>query len=88
MPEPLIVPATLSTDLPNDPLQAMLRSCQLAGQAAGSDPGCLAAWAENRRRFLRPGRARPSEPALEAWPGKLSEPMQVDDRGNAPQQEK
>jgi conjugative transfer region protein TrbK len=87
VPEPQIVPATLSTDLPNDPLQAILRSCQLAGQAAGSDPGCLAAWAENRRRFLGSGRSRPSEPVFEAWPGKLSEPMQVDDRGHAPQQE-
>ncbi|WP_066659820.1 MULTISPECIES: putative entry exclusion protein TrbK-alt [unclassified Sphingomonas] len=87
VPDRAIVPQTLSTDLPNDPLQAMLRSCQLAGQAAGPDPGCLAAWAENRRRFLGSGRSRPSEPVFEAWPGKLSEPMQVDDGGSAPQQE-
>lgn len=86
-PKPASPPATLSTDLPTDPLQAKLRSCQLAGQAAGSDPGCLAAWAENRRRFLGSGRSRPSEPVFEAWPGKLSEPMQVDDGGSAPQQE-
>lgn len=87
-PERPIVPATLSTDLPNDPLQAMLRSCQLAGQAAGSDPGCLAAWAENRRRFLGSGHARPSGPALETWPGNLSEPMLSDGGDNAQQQEK
>lgn len=87
-PERPIVPATLSTDLPNDPLQAMLRSCQLAGQAAGSDPGCLAAWAENRRRFLGSGRSRSGEPAFEAWPGNISEPMLVDDGGHALQQEK
>lgn len=39
-------------DAPSDPLMNKLRDCQLAGEAAGSDPGCLAAWAENRRRFL------------------------------------
>ncbi|WP_044334288.1 putative entry exclusion protein TrbK-alt [Sphingomonas hengshuiensis] len=63
----------LSTDLPTDPLQAKLRSCQLAGQAAGSDPGCLAAWAENRRRFLGE-RSPPVEPAGDDAPGKSSEP--------------
>ncbi|WP_044330067.1 putative entry exclusion protein TrbK-alt [Sphingomonas hengshuiensis] len=62
----------LSTDLPIDPLQAKLRSCQLAGQAAGSDPGGLAAWAENRRRFL--GRRSRAEPAADDAPGKSSEP--------------
>jgi conjugative transfer region protein TrbK len=60
-PKPASPPIPLSTDLPKDPPQARLRSCQLAGQAAGSDPGCLAAWAENRRRFLG-GRA-PASPA-------------------------
>lgn len=35
-----------------DPLQARLLRCQQAGEAAGSDRECLAAWAENRRRFL------------------------------------
>jgi len=67
-------PATLSTDLPKDPLQAKLRSCQLAGQAAGSDPGCLAAWAENRQRFLGRPRAQLDEPAADNAPGKSSEP--------------
>lgn len=73
-PKPSSPPATLSTDLPTDPLQAKLRSCQLAGQAAGSDPGCLAAWAENRQRFLGRRRSVPDEPAAGDAPGKSSEP--------------
>ncbi len=47
---------------PGDPLQARLLRCQQTGEAAGSDKDCLAAWAENRRRFLGLGRARPVEP--------------------------
>ncbi|WP_083942957.1 putative entry exclusion protein TrbK-alt [Sphingomonas soli] len=76
-PKPASPPATLSTDLPTDPLQAKLRSCQLAGQAAGSDPGCLAAWAENRRRFfgLRPDQE--AELAQSEAPAKSSEPTIV-----------
>jgi conjugative transfer region protein TrbK len=35
-----------------DPLQADLFRCQALGQAGASDPRCLAAWAESRRRFL------------------------------------
>ncbi|WP_404400584.1 putative entry exclusion protein TrbK-alt [Pelagibacterium halotolerans] len=38
-----------------DPLRAALRRCQQMGEAAVSDPDCLAAWAESRDRFL--GRA-------------------------------
>ncbi|NML06749.1 putative entry exclusion protein TrbK-alt [Sphingomonas sp. G-3-2-10] len=72
-PKPASPPAMLSTDLPTDPLQAKLRSCQLAGQAAGSDPGCLAAWAENRQRFLGQRRMRPAEPDPSDAPGKSSE---------------
>jgi conjugative transfer region protein TrbK len=41
-----------------DPLRDEMLRCQLIGQAAASDPACLRAWAENRRRFLAPG-ARP-----------------------------
>lgn len=41
-----------------DPLAAELRHCQSIGQAGASDPACLRAWAENRRRFLAPD-ARP-----------------------------
>jgi conjugative transfer region protein TrbK len=41
-----------------DPLLGELRRCQSSGAAAAEDPGCLRAWAENRRRFMAPG-ARP-----------------------------
>ncbi len=37
---------------PADPLRQSLRDCQRLGEAAASDPGCLATWAENRDRFL------------------------------------
>ena len=36
-----------------DPLQAELLRCSEIGEAGTRDPGCLKAWAENRRRFLR-----------------------------------
>jgi conjugative transfer region protein TrbK len=42
-----------------DPLMAELSHCQALGQAGASDPDCLRAWAENRRRFLKVGGARP-----------------------------
>ncbi|PTQ66510.1 putative entry exclusion protein TrbK-alt [Celeribacter persicus] len=42
-----------------DPLRATLRRCQQLGEAAASDADCLAAWAENRDRFL--GRTPASE---------------------------
>ena len=42
-----------------DPLLMELRRCQSLGQAGASDPDCLRAWAESRRRFLAPG-ARPA----------------------------
>ena len=35
-----------------DPLRATLRRCQQLGEAASSNADCLAAWAENRDRFL------------------------------------
>lgn len=35
-----------------DPLLIEMRRCQSLGQAGASDPDCLRAWAENRRRFL------------------------------------
>ncbi|MBN9885702.1 MULTISPECIES: putative entry exclusion protein TrbK-alt [Salipiger] len=37
---------------PADPLRATLRRCQQFGEAAASNEVCLAAWAENRDRFL------------------------------------
>jgi conjugative transfer region protein TrbK len=76
-PKPSPPTSTLSTDLPTNPLQAKLRSCQLAGQAAGSDPGCLAAWAENRQRFLGHRPTPLVEPAPGEAPGKSSEPAIV-----------
>jgi len=42
-----------------DPLLIELRRCQSIGAAGASDPDCLRAWAENRRRFLAPA-ARPA----------------------------
>ncbi|MBX9775187.1 MAG: putative entry exclusion protein TrbK-alt [Xanthobacteraceae bacterium] len=44
-----------------DPLQAEFARCQGLGEAGAHDPACLAAWAENRRRFLAPDR-RPAAP--------------------------
>ena len=46
-----------------DPLRAELSRCQRLGQAGASDPACLAAWDENRRRFLgQPVTARGGTP--------------------------
>lgn len=41
-----------------DPLRGELVKCQELGEAGARDPKCLRAWAESRRRFLKPG-ARP-----------------------------
>jgi conjugative transfer region protein TrbK len=38
----------------NNPLRETLRRCQQMGETATRDPECLAAWDENRRRFLSP----------------------------------
>lgn len=35
-----------------DPLREGQRRCQRLGEAAASDPACLAVWAESRDRFL------------------------------------
>ena len=85
--KPVSSPANHSTDLPKDPLQARLRSCQLAGQAAGSDPGCLAAWAENRRRFLGLDNPPPAEPSGDTGPGAITEPVAIADDAAATSQE-
>lgn len=88
-PMPALSPQTLSTDLPTDPLQAKLRSCQLARQAAGSDPGCLAAWAENRQRFLGQRRSPPVAPDANDALGTSSDQTAVanDMTVNAPQEQ-
>jgi len=44
-------PAALSAP-ESDPLRAEQRRCQELGEAAASDPDCLAVWAETRDRFL------------------------------------
>ncbi|MDW3224198.1 MAG: putative entry exclusion protein TrbK-alt [Paracoccaceae bacterium] len=44
-----------------DPLRAEQRRCQELGEAAASNPDCLAVWAETRDRFL--GRDTGSNPA-------------------------
>jgi conjugative transfer region protein TrbK len=41
----------VAVDAPDPHRQALAR-CQELGEAAGADAGCLALWAENRRRFL------------------------------------
>lgn len=46
---------------PVDPLAAEFARCQALGEAGAHDAGCLAAWAENRRRFLMLDR-RPMAP--------------------------
>lgn len=51
--------AVVDPSATTDPLLIELRRCQSLGQAGASDPDCLRAWAENRRRFLAPG-ARPA----------------------------
>lgn len=44
-----------ATETPRtDPLRQTLRRCQQLGEAATRDSDCLAAWDENRRRFLSP----------------------------------
>lgn len=37
-----------------DPVRETLRRCRQLGEAATRDAECLAAWDENRRRFLSP----------------------------------
>ena len=41
---------------PADSLAGEFTRCQALGEAGAHDVACLAAWAENRRRFLMPDR--------------------------------
>lgn len=41
-----------------DPLREQLIRCQELGEAAAGNTECLAAWSENRRRFLGQDRGR------------------------------
>lgn len=52
-------PAAIAETSATNPLLIELRRCQSIGAAGASDPDCLRAWGENRRRFLAPG-ARPA----------------------------
>lgn len=75
-------PELVTIDEPDaDPLRAELTRCSGIGEAGASDPACLRAWAENRRRFLAPG-ARPgaripapSSGASESQPSGEVEPL-------------
>lgn len=51
--EPAPTRAAPALQRPSDPLRQSLRRCQQMGEAAVSDPDCLAIWAQNRDRFLR-----------------------------------
>ena len=53
----LTQPPTLRSETPGaEPLRETLQRCHQMGEAATRNAGCLAAWDENRRRFLSPGR--------------------------------
>ncbi|WP_158815390.1 putative entry exclusion protein TrbK-alt [Methylocapsa sp. S129] len=62
---------------PSDPLARELVRCQGLGMAAEDDPGCKAAWAENRRRFFAapPTDANSIDPTTEH-----KAPTRVEDR--------
>jgi len=45
-------PLARASAISGDVLSAALARCQTLGEAAENDPACLAAWAENRRRFF------------------------------------
>lgn len=38
--------------IPSSDLHGELARCQTLGRRAEDDPGCIAAWSENRRRFF------------------------------------
>ena len=45
-------PTVLAAPAATDPLTRELARCREIGMAADNDPGCKAAWAENRQRFF------------------------------------
>ena len=54
-PAPSSPPPSATTEAQRtDPLRATLQRCRELGEAATRDIDCLAAWDENRRRFLAP----------------------------------
>ena len=58
-------PAPPAMERATDPLVMEFARCQALGQDGARDAGCLAAWAENRRRFLGLDR-RPAAPNPQA----------------------
>ncbi|MER8420338.1 putative entry exclusion protein TrbK-alt [Mesorhizobium sp. M1329] len=56
-----------------EPASVELARCRDIGMAAISDDACRKAWAEGRRRFLRPSRpvAPNAAPTIEKDPGRL-----------------
>jgi len=55
--------AIADTAAATDPLMVELRRCQSLGASGASDPDCLSAWAENRRRFLGNSTGSAARPA-------------------------
>ena len=47
-------PPTATETPRTDPVRETLRRCRQLGEVATRDAECLAAWDENRRRFLSP----------------------------------
>lgn len=47
-------PPTATKTPRTDPVRETLQRCRQLGEAATRDAECLAAWDENRRRFLSP----------------------------------
>jgi conjugative transfer region protein TrbK len=58
VPEP-VAPLNLAEHSDVDPLRRTLIYCSALGERGGENQACLAAWAENRHRFLAPG-SRPA----------------------------
>lgn len=65
-------PTIARPSLMRDPLDTELARCSGIGEAGSSDPSCLKAWAQARRRFLgQPASAEPSASATSAAPATL-----------------
>jgi conjugative transfer region protein TrbK len=64
-----VAPSSSSTVIVDgDPLRVELSRCQLLGEAGAHDAGCLRAWAENSRRFLRLAAPSSEAPPAEMFP--------------------
>ena len=62
-------PSSSSTAMVDaDPIRAELIRCQTLGEPGAHDAGCLRAWAENRRRFLRLAAPSSEPPPAEMFP--------------------